>query len=458
MPRSDSANLDVGDALSEYLAQLNEGSLPAPVISAERLFLLDWIGVVGSGIGTPGCAQLSDFVRRTYKQAGSTVLFQRMTAPPPEAAMVNAAEAQAWELDDVFDEALVRPHSVVLAGTVAVAEHVGGVTPERLLMASALGADVLCRLARAITSPLSWSRTTTLGSIAVATACAKVLGLDAVGLRNAMGLAFCQSAGTLQASLEGKSAKRLQAGFAARAGVTAALLAGMGVDGPRGFLEGKFGYYQQYERGAYEREKVLEGLGDRFFATEVSVRMFPGAREAHPAYAAAVRLAREVDLSSGVKAVRVFLTPDAANVVANPLPEGRLSVPAALTSVRYGVACILVRGNLEIGSYSEPLLADEEILGLARGTAVSIIRNAERGAIVPAKVEIELRNGTAGCADVDEIEQGMRPEMESRIVEKFLKNLQVSQAGVSANTATTIAAVALNLESAGLEKLISLLE
>ena len=67
-----------------------------------------------------------------------------------------------------------------------------------------------------------------------AAAAGKLLGLDADGIANALGLALSRAGGTQQALLEKSLAKRAQSGFAAEAGVFAAQLAAAGLSADYG--------------------------------------------------------------------------------------------------------------------------------------------------------------------------------------------------------------------------------
>ncbi len=458
MPPSRPAVTDLSAPLAEHVATGSEASIPASALAAEKLYLLDWIAVVAVGIGAPGCAEAARLVERMYGACGSSNTLFGIRAPAPEMAMLNTSHAQAWELDDVYDEALVRPHSMVVSGTLAVAQMLGELPSVELLVANALGTDVLCRLARAATSPLSWSRTTTLGNIAVAAACAKLLGLDAVGIRNAMGVAYCQSAGTLQPGLEGTSAKRLQAGFATRAGVLSALLAAERVDGPQQSLEGKLGYYRQYERGQYDREAVLDGLGDRFLSCAASIRTYPGARESHAAYEAARRLIETEGPLSNIRRVDIFLTQDAANVVANPIGEGSVTAAAALASAAFGTACMLTRGQLDISLYGDAARSDPEILRVARSVTYSSVADAKAGAITPARVVIELSDGRELKAEVTDLPAGVDERATDAVVAKFRQYFGQYAAEDGADRAQRLLDTVLTLERRRMDDLFSLLQ
>jgi 2-methylcitrate dehydratase PrpD len=66
-----------------------------------------------------------------------------------------------------------------------------------------------------------WGSTAVYGAFGAAAA--RVLGLDAAGVRHALGIVLGQVAGTTQTAVESPLSKHMQSGFAAKAGVLAAL-------------------------------------------------------------------------------------------------------------------------------------------------------------------------------------------------------------------------------------------
>ena len=90
------------------------------------------------------------------------------------------------------------------------------------------------------------------------------LGLDKAQMRNALGLALCQSSGTLQAIVEKTLAKRMQSAFAARNGVYAAELARHGITGPADFnaqLAGFLARANARKRRALQGASAAERVG-----------------------------------------------------------------------------------------------------------------------------------------------------------------------------------------------------
>src|SRR5262249_19385928 len=101
--------------------------------------------------------------------------------------------------------------------------------------------------------------TGTLGAIASAVAGGKLIGLDALRLTYAMGIAATQAAGMQQN--RGTMCKSFHAGKAAQNGVLAVLLGERGVDSTQGVIEGREGFCRVYSDTAAP-ERLTAGLGE----------------------------------------------------------------------------------------------------------------------------------------------------------------------------------------------------
>lgn len=174
---------------------------------------------------------------------GSAPLFcTKHTLPAPSAALVNAVAGHAWDLDDWEEPGNTHP-TVVLLPALLAAAHLKPVSGQDLLAAYAVGCEIIMRLGETVTLDhyaRGFHSTATLGTIGAAAAVGRQLGLDAAQIAQALSIATSRAVGyTVQF---GSNAKPLQAGFAAQAGVEAAVLAAQGATGqpqvldhPRGF-------------------------------------------------------------------------------------------------------------------------------------------------------------------------------------------------------------------------------
>ena len=171
--------------------------------------------------------------------------------PAPAAALVNGTLAHALDFDDTHLPSVLHPSASVVPAALAVAEARGRSGAEAL-HAIAVGIEINVRLGSAgydatqrvnLFFERGLHATSICGALAAAGAAALLLGLDAAGVADAIGIAASMGAGLLEANRTGGTVKRVHCGWAAHAGVCAAELARSGLTGPPTVLEGRFGFF-----------------------------------------------------------------------------------------------------------------------------------------------------------------------------------------------------------------------
>ena len=224
-------------ALGEFVA--GSHSLPAAALDVAAQGMADAAGLIVRA-RTQGIVQA--LVALQAQGGPCSVLLGPQRASPIDAAMINAAAAHAFALDDVAWGC--HPSSMLMPALLAAGELCGA-SGQDLLRAWVVGYEVLGELASREPGSLhgtGWHPTGLLGPIGVAGAVAHLLGLDAAQARAALANAASMTGG-LSGNF-GTPMKAVHVGMAAAAGVRAALLAQAGQAGnadvlekPGGFLE-----------------------------------------------------------------------------------------------------------------------------------------------------------------------------------------------------------------------------
>ncbi|MCG7519781.1 MmgE/PrpD family protein [Ruegeria sp. Ofav3-42] len=164
------------------------------------------------------------------------------TSNPPIAALMNAVAGHAWDLDDWEEPGNTHP-SVVLVPALLAAVHVCATSGQEMATAYLIGTEIIMRLGEAVSLDhyaRGFHSTATLGTIGAAGAVARILKLTEDQTAHALSIATSQAVG--YTAQFGSNAKPLQAGFTARAGVDAALLAKNGITGQSEVLENQRGF------------------------------------------------------------------------------------------------------------------------------------------------------------------------------------------------------------------------
>jgi 2-methylcitrate dehydratase PrpD len=344
------AHPDLAEALSEHAVTFLSDHVDRATLDHLRANLLDVLAVTIGGVEEEGLAAVRTFLRTTSAGGPAVVIGTSESLALPAAAMANATAAHALEFDDAFDEGGgMHAGPPVHSAALAVADGRGDVSGREYLAAVAVGLDVAVRLALAPEIDVGWHRASVFAVFGATVAAGRLLRLNIEQMRNALGLALSQASGTRQPIFEASLATRLHTGFAARNAVTAALLAQAGITAAHSAFEGPNGFFPVFQQGRYDRDVVLEGLGDELWAARISTKPFPGGRVNHAFVEAALQLYEEKPAET-VAAATLFVPPSLSGPTAQTWPEGR----QATYSLPFGVALALATGRAPINAFVSP--------------------------------------------------------------------------------------------------------
>src|SRR5262249_2058830 len=110
--------------LTEYAVSLSYGQLPAQVVLAAKVRIIDTLGALIAGLFGEPCRIARQIGAQMPDPAGATMLGTRMKTTPDLAAFVNATTARYPELTDSYHTGANGHPSDVLTSVLAAAEHV----------------------------------------------------------------------------------------------------------------------------------------------------------------------------------------------------------------------------------------------------------------------------------------------------------------------------------------------
>ena len=440
----------IAGKLVRYVSQTTFDRLPTEVVSETKKFVLDTIGVGLAGATEPGCGEVVDVVKEwSAHDTGSTIIYYGDTVSPPEAAFANSVLMHALDFDDTLDSSAMHTHVSSLPAALALAEVKGRVSGKEFIAAVALGVDLTCRIASAITTPLSWIRTATCGSFGAAAAAAKTLRMGEQGILNTLGIVYSQTAGNAQCLVDGGLVKRMQPGFSARSAVLSAALASKGVTGATNIFEGEYGFYNLYERGKVKRERPTEDLGDHFGVMDLSIKPYPSCRMTHASIDAALELlnSRNID-PEAVSEILVYGSKMVFDMVGgrfeireNPQVDAQFSIP-------YTVAVALTRGKVLLSDFSsDTITKGTSVLKLAEKIKVMIDSGLPANDISCANMTVRMANGETFSSGVDSLRGSpSKPMSFDDCAGKFRNCLEYSGKASLIENADTLIDFIFNLE------------
>jgi len=358
--------------LAQYVAGTTYAALPEDVVRHAKHLLLDSVGVAIAGATTEAAHAVHTVVRKLGGPAEATVWRHGDRVSGINASFANAMSAHALDYND--DNAGVQVGGIAGPVALSLAEAVGA-SGRDAIVAAVIAHDVATRVALAADPQglyLSGVQPTALcGVFAGAAAAGRLLGLDAVKLAYALGIAGSYAGGTIEFLCEGANTKPLHVAKSAHLGALAAHLAAAGMTGPTTIFEGQFGILRAFSRSPHP-ERLIEGLGDRYDILQTSVKLYPCADGNAPPLQAALAILREhavrpEDIESLHFQIKSFLIPFALSFNGDSSrryrPQNELD---ARMSMPYCVAVgLLADGKLAPEDFLPARFADPRVRALS---------------------------------------------------------------------------------------------
>lgn len=365
--------------LASFAHEAMHLGVPEVVEGAVVERIIDTTGVALAAVGHETARVVRDVVAHNYQGSEATVLGTGEQRSMLGAAFVNGTLAHALDFDDTHLPSVLHPSAVVVPAALAVAEHVGA-SGEQLVRAVAVGDEVTCRLGMAAYDPAlrnsiffenGLHATSICGALGAAAAGAGLLGLDTDKIAHALAIAASLGSGILEANRTGGSVKRIHCGWAAQAGITAAVLAEAGLTGPRTALEGRFGFFRAFSEGRFSDGDLISELGTRWEMARLFTKPYPANHFTHAGIDAARQLVASGVDPANIDAIELGVAEPTLRTIAEPVEEkaNPESGYHAKFSGPMTVALALLGGGglgLAEEDFSDDRVKDPEVQRLAR--------------------------------------------------------------------------------------------
>src|SRR5207244_1178907 len=269
-----------------------------------------------------------------------------------------------------------HPAAPVAAPVLALAQA-RGFSGQPVLTAFILGVEVECRVGNAV-SPghyaRGWHITSTCGVFGAAAACAKLLGLSADQISNAIGIAASQSAGIVE-NLP-SAAKNVSVGNAARNGLFSALLAAEGYSASPRAIEGTLGWARAMGDEP-DMARLTGSLGKTWEIAKNTYKPYPAGIVFHAVIDACfelrARLSQRIDNISSITVQGSALLLERGD---RPVRNER----DARVSIHHCAACALLLGAAGVTEFSEANVVRPDIVALRQKVSAELAASLPDGA------------------------------------------------------------------------------
>jgi 2-methylcitrate dehydratase PrpD len=417
-----------GATLANFVAATSWPDVAAQSHEAKRSILNFFATALGSAYDpavTSALRTLSPF----SGAATSAIIGRPERLDALAAAFVNAISANLLDFDDTHLDTIIHPAAPVAAPILALAQA-RGFSGREVIAAFVLGVEVECRIGNAV-SPghyaRGWHITSTCGVFGAAAASAKLLGLSADGISNAIGIAASQSAGIIE-NLP-TAAKNVSVGNAARNGLLAALLAAEGYDASARAIEGPLGWARAMGDEP-DLERLVGGLGKSWEIAKNTYKPYPAGIVFHAVIDAGFKL--RARLGQRVDDITSITVQGSALLLARGDRAVRNERDARV-SIHHCAACALLSGAAGVPEFTEAIVFRPDIVSLRQKVRAGLDNSLPDGA---ARVSVHLASGETLSETVKDARGSLTDPLSDLDIEAKLRDC--SQASGTAWNANAI--------------------
>lgn len=360
--------------LAEFIANTNYEDIPSYVLETQKKSILDAVGITfGAAALGDGCRQFVELAVENSCQGReeATVIGFNKKLPAGWAAFANAAMAHSLDFGDTQMDAVVHSNASTFPAALAVAEKLGNVDGKKLLTALVLGSETACRISLGANEDLEkygYYMPTIYTSFGATAAVCKLLELTPKQIVDAFSFNLCQTTCSSELMNNSKTVMRsVREAFSARNAVLSGQIASKGLNGFEEPLEGKLGFYHAYARDNCSLDRVVEGLGKKFYAGTLYFKLWPSCAGTHPAITAVKSLAAEHGIKpeeiERIHVVtsqrnRMLMEPEEIRKAPTTSIIGKFSIP-------YTASVALIKGDVTLDDFLVDAFQDREVLELA---------------------------------------------------------------------------------------------
>jgi 2-methylcitrate dehydratase PrpD len=393
------------ERLAAFTSSLTYEEIPAEVVDAAKLHLLDTVGcglaAHAFGIGTEG--------RTTMAEIGgepqASVIGLDAALPAPNAAFANAMLCHGLDFDDTHSDSVSHVSAVVGPTALAAAEAHGAAGRE-LVTAIVGGNEVVTRIGMAASGAFharGFHPTAVCGIFGGTTAACRLAGVSVEATTSALGIAGSFAGGLFAYLEDGTATKPMHPAWAAHGAILASRLATLGAEGPPHVLEGRFGVYHAFVgagKGEIDIDSQLADLGVRWETPRIAYKPYPACHFIHGSLGATASLLDGLQPEE-IDDVVVWVPEAGVSLVLEPAASkiAPRSEYEAKFSLQYSTAAMLVHGQVGVTSYTDEAIADPRVLELAAKVRYETREYPTYPAAFPGGVRIRTKDGRTLEAD-----------------------------------------------------------
>ncbi|MEX0701155.1 MAG: MmgE/PrpD family protein [Planctomycetales bacterium] len=417
--------------IAEYAANLSFSDLDDATVHEARRRMIDSLACALGAWDAHAPNVARRVAARCTCEPGAGYLGGKRPTIPALAAFVNGVLFRYLDYNDTY-LSLEPAHPSDNIAAVLAAAQAAGQGGREIIAATVLAYEIQCRLCDAASIRARGWDHVTYGAFSTAAAAAKLFGLDAAGIEQALNLAGTPNV-ALRQTRAGELSEWKGCAFAnaARNGVFAATLAAEGLTGPSPIFEGEMGFFKQVSgefelttlRGSpgLDRSEVPVGNApghespglrrasspghpgaSDFMIKRTSIKFWPAEYHSQSAIHAALELRPRIGDAADIRGIEIDSFDAAVDIIGKDPEKWRPRTrETADHSLPYCTAVALLDGDVTLESFSDARLHDEKLLELVSKIAVrrdaALTARYPQG--IPNRITITLADGRQETAE-----------------------------------------------------------
>ena len=366
----------------EYLHKLRFDDLPKEVIEKAKLCTLDTLGVALAGsVTTLGKVARTFAIGIGGKQENTIYKYGDKVSCVP-AAYANGTMSFCHNFTDTTLSCVIHCGPVVVPTALGICEKEKK-SGKDFLVAVVAGYEMMTRIGNVINSGKArmmhhqrgFHATCTTGAFGACISAAKLLGLSAEQMLDALGVAGSYSSGILESVTSPETEVwRSHTGIAAQNGTSAALLAQLGLRGPRSVLEGRNGFFRAFGGKNIDLLKLDETLGKNFLIMDSAFKLHNCAH----VWAGPLDCLRDLSTEHSIPAEDIaeikLLVPSMYSFVMedSETPKYPTNYAEAQNNPYYTLAVFLIHGGLYLKQFGPDVISDPRVKRLSERVVIQV--------------------------------------------------------------------------------------
>ncbi len=405
--------------LGKRFEAIRYDALPKKTIEKAKTAILNFFGGSLAGADAP-LTMAEKAVWESQNCSGDCVILgYRGRTSPLAAASVNALMAQIFLIEDCHENTISHPGVVVIPIAMALGQSLNA-SGKQIVEAIVVGYESIGRIGSVLIAPgfprFGLRPASTMAPFGGAAAAAKLMGLSAEGISNALSIAGNTASGVMEFVNSGTADICIQNCFAAKNAMTAALLAAKGIKASPTILEGQFGLGRALNQKELDWRQALTETPGHYMIDESFIKRFPGCGHVLATAQAAASLVK-----------RYKFDPDAVEKVTVGVSKGAKDFPgvdnagpysgtiSAMMSHQFMVSSTLVHGEISVDTvkmYDHP-----EVAKVAQKVIVEIDADIDKAFPhkTGARLRVYLRNGET----ISDFQEDLNPLNTDEVIARF---------------------------------------